>query len=33
MTLRDAEPGKVMHELAVGELARTGIIPYPYYGT
>ncbi|MGN6393806.1 MAG: amylo-alpha-1,6-glucosidase [Gemmatimonadales bacterium] len=31
---RDAAPGKILHELRVGEMARTGAIPHsPYYGT
>ncbi len=31
---RDEEPGKILHELRVGEMAHTGAIPHsPYYGT
>ena len=31
---RDAEPGKIMHELRYGELAHFRLIPHtPYYGT
>jgi glycogen debranching enzyme len=31
---RDAAPGKILHELRVGEMARAGVIPHePYYGT
>jgi glycogen debranching enzyme len=31
---RDEQPGKILHELRVGELARMGKIPHtPYYGT
>jgi glycogen debranching enzyme len=31
---RDAEPGKIMHELRYGELAHLKLIPHtPYYGT
>lgn len=31
---REEEPGKIMHEIRVGELARTGAVPHnPYYGT
>lgn len=31
---REEEPGKIMHEIRVGELARIGEVPHnPYYGT
>jgi len=31
---RDEQPGKILHELRIGELARLGAIPHsPYYGT
>jgi glycogen debranching enzyme len=33
-TWRDEQPGKILHELRIGELARMGEIPHtPYYGT
>jgi len=31
---KDEEPGKILHELRIGEMARLGEVPYtPYYGT
>lgn len=31
---RDEEPGKILHEIRVGELAHLGLVPHtPYYGT
>jgi glycogen debranching enzyme len=31
---RDEEPGKILHELRVGEMANLGVIPHtPFYGT
>ncbi|MGB3614076.1 MAG: amylo-alpha-1,6-glucosidase [Elainellaceae cyanobacterium] len=33
-TWREEEPGKILHELRLGEMARNGEIPHtPYYGT